>query len=162
MNNYYVYLLESTNGSTYVGATINLDRRLRQHNGVIKGGAKRTTGIVHKGESWIRYCYVSGFPDWKSALQFEWRWKQLTRKIKSKKSPIEKRIQALNQLLSLKKSTCNAIPFEEWENNPFVIYENLLENEKKENEKKENEKVENEKKENEKVENEKVEKEEFN
>ena len=110
MNNYYVYLLESTNGSTYVGATINLDRRLRQHNGVIKGGAKRTTGIVHKGESWIRYCYVSGFPDWKSALQFEWRWKQLTRKIKSKKSPIEKRIQALNQLLSFKKSTCNAIP----------------------------------------------------
>ena len=160
MNNYYVYLLESTNGSTYVGATINLNRRLRQHNGVIKGGAKRTTGIVHKGESWIRYCYVSGFPDWKSALQFEWRWKQLTRKIKSKKSPIEKRIQALNELLSLKKSTCNAIPFEEWENNPFVIYENLLEkeNEKEENEKKEkdeNEKQENEKQENEKKENEK-------
>jgi structure-specific endonuclease subunit SLX1 len=154
MNNYYVYLLESTNGSTYVGATINLDRRLRQHNGVIKGGAKRTTGIVHKGESWIRYCYVSGFPDWKSALQFEWRWKQLTRKIKSKKSPIEKRIQALNQLLSFKKSTCNAIPFEEWENNPFVIYENLLKEVEKE-EKKENKKEEKEeKKENEKEENE--------
>lgn len=128
MNNYYVYLLESSNGSTYVGATIDLNRRLRQHNGIIKGGAKRTTGIVNRGESWKRYCYVSGFPDWKSALQFEWRWKQLSRKIKSKNSPIEKRIQALNQLLSLEKSTSNAIPFEEWENKPFVFYEEMIVN----------------------------------
>ena len=124
MNNYYVYLLESTTGSTYVGATINLDRRLRQHNGIIKGGAKRTTGIVNKGESWNRYCYVSGFPDWKSTLQFEWRWKQLSRKIKSNKIlPIERRIHALNQLLLLEKSTSNAIPFEEWETKPVVFYE---------------------------------------
>jgi structure-specific endonuclease subunit SLX1 len=128
MNNYYVYLLESSNGLTYVGATIDLNRRLRQHNGIIKGGAKRTTGIVNRGESWKRYCYVSGFPDWKSALQFEWRWKQISRKIKSKNSPIEKRIQALNQLLSLEKSTSNAIPFEEWENKPFVFYEEMIVN----------------------------------
>jgi len=128
MTHYYVYLLESSNGSTYVGATIDLNRRLRQHNGIIKGGAKRTTGIVNRGESWKRYCYVSGFPDWKSALQFEWRWKQLSRKIKSKNSPIEKRIQALNQLLSLEKSTSNAIPFEEWENKPFVFYEEMIVN----------------------------------
>jgi structure-specific endonuclease subunit SLX1 len=127
MNNYYVYLLESSNGSTYVGATINLNRRLRQHNGIIKGGAKRTTGIVSRGESWKRHCYVSGFPDWKSALQFEWRWKQISRKIYSKKSsPIEKRIQALNQLLLLDKSTSSAIPFEEWETKPVVFYEDNI------------------------------------
>jgi predicted GIY-YIG superfamily endonuclease len=127
MNNYYVYLLESSNGSTYVGATINLNRRLRQHNGMIKGGAKRTTGIVSRGESWKRHCYVSGFPDWKSALQFEWRWKQISRKIYSKKSsPIEKRIQALNQLLLLDKSTSSAIPFEEWETKPVVFYEDNI------------------------------------
>jgi len=123
MTHYYVYLLESSNGSTYVGATIDLNRRLRQHNGIIKGGAKRTTGIVNKGETWKRNCYVSGFPDWKSALQFEWRWKHLTRKITSKMKPIEKRIQALNQLLTLDKSTSNAIPFEEWETKPTVFYE---------------------------------------
>jgi len=128
MNNYYVYLLQSTNGSTYVGATIDLNRRLRQHNGIIKGGAKRTTGKVTKGEIWERYCYVSGFPDWKSALQFEWRWKQLSRKISCKNKPIEKRIQALNHLLSLEKSTSNAIPFEEWETKPIVIYEKSEEN----------------------------------
>ena len=95
MNKYYVYLLESSNGLTYVGATIDLNRRLRQHNGIIKGGAKRTTGIVNKGESWKRYCYVSGFPDWKSALQFEWRWKQLSRKyIKDKSTPLQRRMKA--------------------------------------------------------------------
>ena len=38
MVNYFVYLLESTNHATYVGATVNLDHRLRQHNGEIKGG----------------------------------------------------------------------------------------------------------------------------
>jgi len=37
----YVYLLECTDGSTYVGATVNLDRRLRQHNKEIKGRCLR-------------------------------------------------------------------------------------------------------------------------
>jgi len=122
MNNYYVYLLESSNNLTYVGATMYLEKRLRQHNGEIKGGAKRTTQQVSKGITWNRYCYVSGFPDWKSALQFEWRWKQLTRKIKSNLKPIEKRISALNQLLSLDKSTNNAIPFSNWESPPIIHY----------------------------------------
>ena len=36
-NNYYVYLLESTDGCTYIGATVDLDHRLRQHNCEIKG-----------------------------------------------------------------------------------------------------------------------------
>jgi len=71
---FYVYLLLSTsNKNTYVGATIDVNRRLRQHNREIKGGAKATTSRVYKGETWRRICYVSGFPDWSSALQFEWR-----------------------------------------------------------------------------------------
>ena len=41
--NYFVYLLKSTNGSTYIGATVNLDRRLRQHNGELVGGAISTS-----------------------------------------------------------------------------------------------------------------------
>ena len=87
---FYVYLLLSTsNKNTYVGATIDVNRRLRQHNREIKGGAKATTSRVSKGESWRRICYISGFPDWSSALQFEWRWKQISRKIKQNKPTLK-------------------------------------------------------------------------
>ena len=34
----YVYILICDDGSTYVGATVNLERRIRQHNKEIKGG----------------------------------------------------------------------------------------------------------------------------
>jgi len=78
---YYVYLLECSDGATYVGATIDLERRLRQHNKEIKGGAHATSIKVNQGKIWHRVCYVSGFPTWQCALQFEWRWKQLSRRI---------------------------------------------------------------------------------
>jgi len=123
---YYVYLLVSTNGATYVGSTIDLERRLRQHNGVIKGGAKRTTILVDSGEKWERKCYISGFPTWNSALQFEWRWKQLTRKIKNNIKPIEKRMNALQTLLELDRPTTKAVPYSEWESPPQIHYQDIL------------------------------------
>lgn len=119
----FVYLLVSTNGSTYVGATTNVDKRLRQHNGELAGGAWATTSKVAKGETWIRACYVTGFPDWTAALQFEWRWKHLSRKIHKPKNPLERRMSALHQLLSLKQSTSKAIPYEEWSTPPEIIFE---------------------------------------
>ena len=111
----YVYLLVSTHGNTYVGATVNLERRLRQHNKEIKGGAHATGVKVLQGELWTRAAHVSGFPNWQSALQFEWRWKQLTRKITIKMNPLERRMMALKNLLDLKQSTSKAIPFSLWE-----------------------------------------------
>ena len=82
------YIIKSENpqhkNRTYVGATNDLHHRLRQHNGVIKGGAKYTQG---KGP-WVLVCCVAGFPDRSTvinafnnseeeekvpALQFEWR-----------------------------------------------------------------------------------------
>jgi len=59
----FVYLLVSTNGNTYVGATVDLERRLRQHNKEIKGGAHATGMKVAKGETWERAGHVSGFPN---------------------------------------------------------------------------------------------------
>ena len=115
MNSSYVYFLMSTDGSTYIGATIDLNRRLRQHNGEIKGGAKRTTMKVAKGETWQRVCYVGGFPDWTAALQFEWRWKQISRKKQYlKNTPFERRMLALNELVNLERATSKAIPYKEW------------------------------------------------
>jgi predicted GIY-YIG superfamily endonuclease len=120
---WYVYLLVSTNNSTYIGATINLEHRLRQHNGEIKGGAVATSIKVKAGEVWKRVCHVSGFPSWPAALQFEWRWKQLSRKLSQKMFPLERRIQALIQLLKLEKPTTKSLPYSEWTTQPKVDFE---------------------------------------
>lgn len=119
----FVYLLLCSSGNTYVGATMDLERRLRQHNMEIKGGARMTGIKVSQGDIWRRVAYVSGFPDWQAALQFEWRWKQLFRKLPIKMKPLERRIKALRQLLDLPQSTSKAKPYTEWETPPEVHLE---------------------------------------
>ena len=119
----FVYLLVATNGNTYVGATVDLERRLRQHNKEIKGGAHATGIKVSQGESWTRAVHVSGFPDWPATLQFEWRWKQLSRKLPVNMNPLERRITALKMLLDLPKPTTKAIPYTEWPAPPEVHLE---------------------------------------
>ena len=119
----YVYLLLSSDNATYIGATVDLDRRLRQHNKEIKGGAHATGIKVAKGEQWIRAAHVNGFPDWQAALQFEWRWKQLSRKFPVKMLPLERRLQALHMLLNLERSTTKAKAYIEWPEPPEVVLE---------------------------------------
>jgi len=119
----YVYLLVSTSGNTYVGATVDLNRRLRQHNKEIKGGARATGSKVAKGETWTRSAHVSGFPDWTAALQFEWRWKQISRKYPMKMNPLERRLNALQELLALERPTSKAIAYTEWSAPPEVHLE---------------------------------------
>lgn len=103
------YCLVSTTGKTYVGFSTNVDRRLRQHNGELQGGAKAT-----KGGSWTRICTIAGFPTQQSALQFEWRWKQITRKSKGF-SAVDRRLRALDHLVNLEQSTSHAMPFCQYE-----------------------------------------------
>ena len=125
---YYVYILESSDkASTYVGATINLDHRLRQHNKELVGGAHATSVKVAQGSSWRRVCHVQGFPDWSAALQFEWRLKQLSRKLCQTKNakPIDRRIQALHQLLALERPTSKAKAYAEWTTPPEIVWENV-------------------------------------
>jgi predicted GIY-YIG superfamily endonuclease len=120
----YVYLLLATphRDATYVGATVDLDRRLRQHNKEIKGGAVATSIKVAKGNVWIRAAYVQGFPDWQAALQFEWRWKQLSRKLPANMAPLLRRMKALKQLLALERPTTKAKAYSEWPTNPEIIF----------------------------------------
>ena len=40
--NWLIYILECGDGSLYCGITNNLEKRLKQHKGEIKGGAKYT------------------------------------------------------------------------------------------------------------------------
>lgn len=124
-NQFFVYLLQSSAGQTYVGATVDLDRRLRQHNKEISGGAHATGVQVTRGEVWQRACHVSGFPTWQSALQFEWRWKQLSRADKSTE-PMQRRMNALKKLVSLDRATSKAIPYSEWPAPPQIHYECIL------------------------------------
>ena len=121
----FVYFIQSTSGSTYIGATVNLDKRIRQHNKEIKGGATATSIKVQCGQVWSYICYVENFPSWNEALKFEWRWKQISRQIQKSKptqKPIERRIEALKTLLSLDKPTSKAMAYSEWEKSPNVIY----------------------------------------
>jgi predicted GIY-YIG superfamily endonuclease len=123
----YVYLLVCSDNSTYVGATVDLNRRLRQHNGEITGGAKQTTSKVKKGKTWKRVCHVSGFPDWTATLQFEWRWKHISRKFPASLFPLERRMRALKDLLNLPQSTSKAVPYADWPSKPVVHIEDELE-----------------------------------
>ena len=100
-----VYLLLSNTGHTYVGATVDLDHRLRQHNGEICGGAKATSKCPG---GWQRLCHVEGFANEGAALQFEWAWKH---KKGYRGTPVERRTKALEDLLKAEKSTSHAVPF---------------------------------------------------
>ena len=110
--NFYCYLLFSGK-QIYIGATVDPDRRLRQHNGELTGGARRTHGL-----SWQRACYVSGFPTWVSALQFEWAWKRHGRG----KPQLEGKLAALWNLLHTERSTGNALPFRFWSRPISVVF----------------------------------------
>ena len=68
------YLLTSANpyykGHTYIGFTVDPQRRLRQHNGELTNGAFRT----EKRRPWQMVCYVFGFATHHGGLQLEWSW----------------------------------------------------------------------------------------
>ena len=121
--NFFCYLLYTNNTlKTYVGATTDPDRRLRQHNKEISGGARATGISVQQGLTWQRACYITGIPEWRSALQIEWRWKQLSRtQYKHIRNPIHRRLYSLKKLLLLDKPTEKAIPYEAYPSGPPKI-----------------------------------------
>lgn len=65
-----VYCLRAGTHS-YVGLTNNIHRRLRQHNGELKGGARYTRMHRPHGERWRLYFIVSGFERRRHAAQLE-------------------------------------------------------------------------------------------
>lgn len=107
MSSWVCYCLaREDSGATYIGATINMPHRIRQHNGEIKGGAHYTTSALAKGHTWNIVCTVGPFPTSTAALQFEWRWKHISRKIDN--TPIMRRIVAVVRLLNMDKPTSKA------------------------------------------------------
>ncbi|KAJ7128931.1 hypothetical protein C8R43DRAFT_685516 [Mycena crocata] len=71
---YACYLLKSiqtpTSTATYIGSTPNPPKRIRQHNGELTQGARKT----RLRRPWVMQIIVFGFPSKLAALQFEWAW----------------------------------------------------------------------------------------
>lgn len=82
---YIVYLLVNTcNSNTYVGITNNKERRIRQHNGELVGGAKYT--CAKKGDgNWMFYGWITTKSDANleknRALSIEKKIKIMSRKV---------------------------------------------------------------------------------
>lgn len=100
MEKWHCYIICNKN-STYVGVSPDPNRRIRQHNGEIRGGAKYTSS---KGPGWTFMCVVTGF-DKISSLQFEWAVKHC--KPKGVGGP-ENRIKKLLHILNKEKWTRNS------------------------------------------------------
>ena len=68
------------NGQTYNGYTTNLKRRLRQHNGEIKGGAWATTSKENGSWSFIAVMTSKSWQSISRAMACEWNCRYPTRK----------------------------------------------------------------------------------
>ncbi len=70
---YYAYIVECPDGSFYTGKTYDVKLRLKQHNGVLPGGAKYT-----KTRRPVKLVHYEQYDTNKFACQREWKIKQLT------------------------------------------------------------------------------------
>lgn len=74
-NKHYFYVLSCKDGSLYAGYTVNIERRVQQHN---EGkGAKYT-----RGRGPVKLIYTQEFDSKGDALRAEYKFKQLDRKQK--------------------------------------------------------------------------------
>ena len=76
INHFYCYLLHSlapASLKTYIGFTTHPQRRIRQHNGELANGARRTKS----GRPWEYVAIVDGFQSKISAMKFEWAWQNV-------------------------------------------------------------------------------------
>ena len=77
---YYCYIVYDKFGNTYNGFTNNLERRIKQHNSILKGGAKYTTRksskYIDNTEYWKYLITVTSSDKtlftYKKALSLEW------------------------------------------------------------------------------------------
>lgn len=73
---WYLYVLRCKDNSLYCGITTDIARRIRQHNGEIKGGAKYTN---KKSKRPVKIVYLKTYPNRSLALKAEYQFKQLSK-----------------------------------------------------------------------------------
>ena len=121
---WFCYLLTTPGSSVpYIGKTNDLDHRLRQHNGELAGGAKRThralplpTDPTAGAKTWTRQLHVAGFPDERAALNFEWRWEYDRRRAagadrRAGRGALVRALLALRAVLERELPTSVALPY---------------------------------------------------
>jgi len=113
----YILKRHSRGRAVYVGMSSNPERRIRQHNREITGGAKKTAF-----GDWKRVAQVTGFPDKRAALQFEYMW--------HKRGPrpctihtLDRWVQIGRDLIEAGKSTKASIPFADYPGGPPLLVE---------------------------------------
>ena len=74
---WYVYMLECADGSLYTGITVDLERRVSQHNGELTGGSRYT-----RGRRPVRLVWSDTALDRSSATKREAAIKKLSRAVK--------------------------------------------------------------------------------
>jgi predicted GIY-YIG superfamily endonuclease len=107
---HYCYILQQTNPRTknllnYIGYTVNFNRRIRQHNGIIKGGAHYT-----KNRGPWEFLAILHCSSWNNirGLQTEWLLKHPNRKRKRDKR-FSGSLGKINSLFDV----CQRIPVDE-------------------------------------------------
>jgi len=75
---YFVYLLKCSDGSFYCGIAKDLDKRLKQHNGLIKGGS-----VYTRSKRPVKLIYFEEYKTRSDALKREYEIKKLSHKRKS-------------------------------------------------------------------------------
>ena len=93
---WYVYVLICADNSLYCGITTNLERRLKQHNGEIKGGAKYT-----RSRRPCRFASIKKAMNRSIASKLEYQFKQLNRKKKIDYISQARQLEELDQLVHL-------------------------------------------------------------
>ena len=82
---------------SYVGATVNAPRRIRQHRGELVGGARATRVAA----DWVFLAHVVGFATQHDALRFEWLLKRRGRRgRRASGTARERRLTAIASLLA--------------------------------------------------------------
>lgn len=104
MTSHFCYIIiNESKKNTYVGYTVKPDRRIRQHNGEIKGGAKYTS---RHGPNWSFVALITSNCasfDNHLALSLEWHMKPHRKKMKTN---VENRVALLAKALMHPKMMC--------------------------------------------------------
>lgn len=74
---YFVYMVRCSDNSLYTGFTNNLDKRIKQHNGDLPGGAQYT-----RSKRPVEYVYQEVFDNQRDAMRREIEIKKLNHKEK--------------------------------------------------------------------------------